>query len=415
MLVLAGGDLVLPDRILTGASLIIDGGRITVIEPTFRDDVGGATVVDVRECYVVPGFVDVHVHGVEGHDTLDPGEPVAAIASRLPRYGVTAFCPTTVACAPRELRGVLGQVARARAVRPPRSARVLPAHLESNFINPAYAGAQPAECLRVPASVPDSTPDASGGVGQTAGVRDGEFSGRDILDVVAAARPDVGIVTLAPELPGGLELVRDLVSAGHRVSLGHSGATLDEAMAAIDAGARHATHLFNRMAPITHRAPGVAGAVLAREEVSAELICDGYHVHPAMSRVAIAAKRCDRLIAITDGTAGSGLARGATARLGGRRIRVTDSAAVLDDGTLAGSTLTMDRAFKTIVTVFGLSVVEAATLCSTTPARELGLTGYGVLARDYVADIAVLDRAFGVVRTFIDGEQVYAAPAITVL
>jgi N-acetylglucosamine-6-phosphate deacetylase len=127
-----------------------------------------------------------------------------------------------------------------------------------------------------------------------------------------------------------------------------------------------------------------------------------------MSRVAIAAKRCDRLIAITDGTAGSGLLRGATARLGGRRIRVTDSAAVLDDGTLAGSTLTMDRAFKTIVTVFGLSVVEAATLCSTTPARELGLTGYGVLARDYVADIVVMNRAFEVVRTFIGGEQVYA-------
>jgi N-acetylglucosamine-6-phosphate deacetylase len=409
MLVLAGGDLVLPDCILTGASLIIDGGRITVIEPTFRDDIGGATVVDVRECYVVPGFVDVHVHGVEGHDTLDPGEPVAAIASRLPRYGVTAFCPTTVACAPRELRGVLGQVSRARAMRSPRSARVLPAHLESNFINPAYAGAQPAECLRVPAPVPDGTSDASSAVGHTAGVRDGEFSGRDILDVVAAARPDVGIVTLAPELPGGLELVRDLVSAGHRVSLGHSGASLDEALAAIDSGARHATHLFNRMAPITHRAPGIAGAVLAREEVAAELICDGYHVHPAMSRIAIAAKGPERMMAITDGTGGSGFPPGSTARLGGRRIRVTDTAAVLDDGTLAGSTLTMDRAFRTIVTTFGLSLVDAAMLCSTTPARELGLTGFGVLARDCVADVTVLDRGFGVVRTFIDGEEVYAA------
>ncbi len=413
MLVLAGGDLVLPDRILTGASLIIDGGRIALIEPTFRADVGGAMVVDVRECYVVPGFIDVHVHGVEGHDTLDPGEPLTAIASRLPRYGVTAFCPTTVACAPRELKGVLGQVARARATRPPRSARVLPAHLESNFINPAYAGAQPAECLRVPAPVPDGASDVSNAVGHPAGVRDGDFSARDILDVVAAARPDVGIVTLAPELPGGLELVRDLVSAGHRVSLGHSGASVDEAMAAIDAGARHATHLFNRMAPMTHRAPGVAGAVLAREEVSAELICDGYHVHPAMSRVAIAAKRCDRVIAITDGTAGSGLARGATARLGGRRIRVTDSAAVLDDGTLAGSTLTMDRAFKTIVRTFGLSPVDAAILCSTTPARELGLTGFGVLARDCVADIAVLHRGFGVVRTFVAGEEVFAAEGVT--
>jgi N-acetylglucosamine-6-phosphate deacetylase len=399
--VLAGGDLVLPDRVLAGASLIIDNGRIAAIEPTSRAVPSAATIIDVRECYIVPGFIDVHVHGVQGHDTLDEGEPVAEIASRLPRYGVTAFCPTTVACGPRELRAVLAQVAKTRAARPQRSARVLPAHLESNFINPAFAGAQPSECLRIPASL-----SKEGSTSTSA--RDGEFSARDILDVVTAGRPDVGIVTIAPELPGGVELVSWLASAGHRVSLGHSGASLDEAMAAIDAGARHATHLFNRMAPITHRAPGVAGAVLAREEVTAELICDGYHVHPAMSRVAIAAKRCDRILAITDGTAGAGLPPGSTSRLGRRRIRVTDVAAVLDDGTLAGSTLTMDRAFKTIVTSFGLSLVDAATLCSTTPARALGLTGFGVLARDCVADIAVLDRALAVVRTFIAGEEVYA-------
>ena len=401
MLVLAGGDLVLPDRILTGASLVIEKSRIAAIEPRPDVDLSGATIVDVRECYVVPGFIDVHVHGIQGRDTLDQGEPLVEIASGLPQYGVTAFCPTTVACGPRELRALLAQVSKARAARPSRSARVLPAHLESNFINPSYAGAQPLGCLRLPPDLrgagPHGPPDC-----------EGDFSGRDDIENVAAARPDVGIVTLAPELPGGLELVRDLVSAGHRVSLGHSGASLDEASAAIDSGARHAAHLFNRMAPITHRAPGIAGAVLAREEVAAELICDGYHVHPAMSRIAIAAKRPERMMAITDGTSGSGLPPGSTARLGGRRIRVTDSAAVLDDGTLAGSTLTMDRAFRNIVAAFGLSLVDAAMLCSTTPARELGLTRFGVLARDCVADIAVLDRGFGVVRTFIDGEEVYS-------
>jgi N-acetylglucosamine-6-phosphate deacetylase len=413
MLVLAGGDLVLPDRILASASLVIDKGRIAAVEATSRADVAGATIVDVRECYVVPGFIDVHMHGVHGYDTLDPGEPVAKIASRLPQYGVTAFCPTTVACGPRELRAVLAQVSKARAARPPGSARVLPAHLESNFINPAYAGAQPVDCLRAPAANGMGPPIAGPGDASLRTTREGSFSARDVLDVVAAARPDVGIVTLAPELPGGLELVRELLSAGHRVSLGHSGATLDEAMAAIDAGARHAAHLFNRMAPITHRSPGVAGAILAREEVAAELICDAYHVHPAMGRIAIAAKGCERIMAITDGTGGSGLLPGSTARLGGRSIRVTDAAAVLDDGTLAGSTLTMDRAFRTIVTGFGLSPVDAALLCSTTPARELGLTGFGVVARDCVADIAVLDRGFSVVRTYIDGEQVYGQRAGT--
>jgi N-acetylglucosamine-6-phosphate deacetylase len=267
---------------------------------------------------------------------------------------------------------------------------VLPAHLESNFISPEYRGAQPASCLRVPG----------------ASTSEGDFSARDILDVIAAARPDVGIVTLAPELPGGLDLVASLAAAGHRVSLGHSGADFDTAVAAIDAGARHATHLFNRMTPLTHRAPGLAGAVLSREEVAVELICDGYHVHPAMCRLAIAAKGAQSVMAITDGTAASGVAVGSFARLGGRRIEARAEAAFLDEGTLAGSTLTMDRAFRTIVTRFGSSVVEAATMCSTTPARELGLTGFGVIAVGAMADLVVLDRGFRVVRTFIGGEQV---------
>ena len=398
MIVLAGGDLVLPGRILPNASLLIDGARIAAVEPDAHVDAAGATIVETSECYVVPGFVDVHVHGVDGHDTLDEGDSVAQIASRLPRYGVTAFCPTTVACAPPALTIVLAQVAKARAMRPANSARVLPAHLESNFINPDYRGAQPVECLRLPSDSIDR--------------RDGGFSARDILDVIAGAGPDVGIVTLAPELPGGVELVRALVAAGTRVSLGHSGAGLDEAMAAIDAGARHATHLFNRMAPMTHRAPGVAGAVLARDEVAAELICDGYHVHPAMSRIAIASKGVGRLMAITDGTAGSGLAVGSSTRLGGRRIRVTEHAAVLDDGTLAGSTLTMGRAFRAIATTFGFSVADAAMLCATTPARELGMTGVGALVEGGTADIVVLDRRFHVVRTFIDGREVYRSGAV---
>ncbi len=160
---------------------------------------------------------------------------------------------------------------------------------------------------------------------------------------------------------------------------------------------------------MTHRAPGLAGAVLARDDVTAELICDAYHVHPAMSRIAIASKGAERIMAITDGTGGSGLAVGSTTRLGGRRIRVTESAAVMDDGTLAGSTLTMDRAFRTIVTVFGFPATVASMLCSTTPARALGLTGFGELAEGALADVVVLDRNFRVLRTFIDGQKVYAA------
>ena len=149
MIVLAGGDLVLPDGILTRASLVIDDARIAAVAPRGRVDPAGATIIELVDHYVVPGFIDVHVHGIEGYDTLDEGDPVAEIASRLPRYGVTAFCPTTVACTPQVLRTVLAQVARARVAPSSHSARVLPAHLESNFINPSYRGAQPTECLRL--------------------------------------------------------------------------------------------------------------------------------------------------------------------------------------------------------------------------------------------------------------------------
>jgi N-acetylglucosamine-6-phosphate deacetylase len=399
MIVLAGADLVLPDRILTSASIVIEEDRITSVEPRDRVDTAGATTVDLRDHYIVPGFVDVHVHGALGHDTLDSVDAVASIAASLPRYGVTAFCPTTVACAPADLAMVLRAVRAARVTPVARSARVLPAHLESNFINPEYRGAQPLNCIRRPAGPGPAPADRARA--------EGDFTAREILDVITTHRADVGIVTLAPEMPGGLDLVTALVAAGHRVSLGHTGATFEQANDGIDAGIRHATHLFNRMSPLAHRAPGATGAALAREEVVAELICDGVHVHPAVCRVAIATKGVAGIMAITDATAGAGLPAGSEARLGGQRITVRDGAAFLDEGTIAGSTLTMERAFRTIATQFGASIVDAAQLCSTTPARELGLTGFGVIAAGAIADLAVLDRGFRVARTFVGGQEVW--------
>src|SRR3954447_23452132 len=148
MIVLSGASLVLPDRVLSPGTLVIEDGRIAEIRADAPS--GGHAAFAFHGHYIVPGFIDVHVHGVDGVDALDPGDAVAAIAARLPRYGVTAFCPTTVACGPSALRRVLDQVRRAREAPAPRSARVLPAHLESNFINPEFKGAQPAACLRGP-------------------------------------------------------------------------------------------------------------------------------------------------------------------------------------------------------------------------------------------------------------------------
>ena len=216
-----------------------------------------------------------------------------------------------------------------------------------------------------------AAPDAGGG-GRA------DFTGRRHPRRDRAARPDVGIVTLAPELDGG-SISCAGCRAGHHVSLGHSGATYEEALAAIAAGARQATHLFNRMPPLDHRAPGLAGAVLQTDEVAAEIICDGVHVHPAMMRVALAAKRPSGIMAITDGTAGSGLPRGSRTTLGGRPITVARRR-LSRRRHARGQRADDGRRVPAAGDVVGLSLVDAATVCATTPARELGLVGHGVLA-----------------------------------
>jgi N-acetylglucosamine-6-phosphate deacetylase len=397
MIVLSGADIVQPAGIESG-TLVLEGERIVEVRPGAMGAMGAVGAVDLRDHIVLPGFIDVHVHGVEGVDTLDGGEAVAAIAARLPKFGVTAFCPTTVACAPDALRVVLRQVASARnRTDAPASARVLAAHLESNFINPEYRGAQPAGCLRLPPSQSRSR------------TRDDVFDGHDLLAEIESAGDSVGIVTLAPELDGALDLIRRLVSNGRRVSLGHSGATLAQARDAIDAGARQATHLFNRMPPLGHREPGLAGAVLTSTAVAAEIICDGVHVHRDMVRLAIDAKGAPRVMAITDGVAAAGLPDGSSASLGGRAIQVRNSAAYLDDGTLAGSVATMESVFRFLVRDVGVPLQDAAQLCATTQASELGLRDTGSIVKGAIADLVVIDRTFTVKQTYIGGHLAYSA------
>ena len=375
---LCGADVVLPDRVASNLTVVIEDGRIADLVAGPREVGPGETRHDLRGHFVVPGFIDVHVHGVLGVDVMDDGAAVRTVARHLPQFGVTAFCPTSVACSPEALASFLAAVGEARMDREPDAARVLPAHLETGFINPDYRGAQPLDWIHPWDEI------------KTSGV------------FISSQAPDIGIFTMAPEIPGGFDLLRAARKAGIRVSLGHSGATYDQAIEAIELGASHATHLYNRMSPMTHRDPGLVGAILEREEVAAEIIGDGFHVHPAAARVAIAAKGRSRVMAITDGTAGSGLPRGACATLGGRRITVGDTA-TLDDGTFAGSVATMDKVFSVLVTRAGQSLVDAATLCATTPARELGLTTQGAIAPGYLADLVVLSSSLQVTQTWIAG------------
>jgi N-acetylglucosamine-6-phosphate deacetylase len=391
MIALSGADIVLPDRIVRSGSIVIVKGRIAAIESRPIAAAAGLTVIPTANQTIVPGFVDVHVHGIEGVDVLDGPDAVDDVARRLPKYGVTAFCPTSVACAPARLTTLLDAVTRARSTTAPVSSRVLPAHLESNFINPEWNGAQPMHCLRTY---------------KPQGRRpEGDFAGHEILQAIVSHRDSVGIVTLAPELSGGLDLVRDLVIAGHRVSLGHTGATYDEARDAIAAGAHHATHLFNRMSPIAARSPGVVGAVLESDAVAAEIICDGHHVHPSLIAMAIRVKSVSRMMAITDATAAAGLPAGTRTRLGDQTIIAGEKTAVLENGTIAGSILTMDAAFRMLVNRIGLSLPDAARMCATTPAEAITATGIGSIAAGKWADLVVLGPDLRVNQVFIAGER----------
>lgn len=386
---LRGARLVTPEGVRDGQAVTLAGGRIAGIAAD-----RGASSDDVA-CdggWLVPGFVDVHVHGVGGIDVLAGGDAVARVAAALPRYGVTAFLPTSVACPPDTLATFLAAVAATAARADATSARVLGAHLESNFIAPDYKGAQPARCLRRPPAAGEPL------------VLDGEFTGAAILAAIDRHAAAVRIVTLAPELPHALGLIARLTAAGHRVSLGHSGATYEEGLAGVAAGARHATHLFNRMPPLTHRAPGLAGAVLAADEVTCEVIVDGVHVHPGAIALAIRAKGPGGIAAITDGTAASGLPVGATTVLGEHVLHVRADRAELADGTLAGSVATMDGVFRRLVRDVGLDLVAAVHLTSTTPAAAAGRPELGRLTVDAPADLVWLDDELRVRRTWVAGQ-----------
>jgi N-acetylglucosamine-6-phosphate deacetylase len=386
MIVLAGADVVLAEGIRSPATLIIEGDRITDVVPGSKSAGTAAQHYDLSGYVIVPGFIDVHVHGVDGTDVLDAPDALTKIAAGLPKYGVTAFCPTTVACSAAVLERTLESVRHLRAQPSARGAQVIGAHLESNFVNPEYKGAQPGEYLYRPSSE----------------------EAEPILREILRSRQSVSVVTLAPELDGALDMIPSLAEAGIRVSLGHSGASFEIAAAAVDAGARHATHLFNRMPPLHHRDPGLAGAVLTRDEVAAEIICDGMHVRSPMIQIAIAAKGPDRIMAITDGTAASGLGEGGVASLGGRRICVRHGAAYLDDGTMAGSVATMDLVFRFLVQHVGLSLSAASRLCSTTPAAALALHDRGAIVTGGVADLVVLDRELAVKQTYVAGRLAYS-------
>jgi len=355
------GRILLPEgRFVRGALSFADGAIASLVEG------------DAPERFVIPGFVDVHVHGGGGHDTMDGEEGVRGLARFHALHGTTALCPTTVTSDEEPLARALRGVASARAAPRPGEARVLGAHLEGPFISEKRLGAQPPRARR---------PDL------------------DLLERLVAAGP-IALATLAPELPGADALVERLVRLGIRASLGHSECDLASAERAYSLGASGATHLFNAMSGLDHRKPGLAVAALAAESAFLELILDGSHVHEALFALALRAAR-GKLVLVTDAIRAAGLGDGET-ELGGQRVVVRSGRATLADGTLAGSVLTLDRALANAVAA-GVSLEDASALLSRNPADYLGRKDLGRLERGARADVLVLREDLTIERVLLGG------------
>ncbi|MBN0045049.1 N-acetylglucosamine-6-phosphate deacetylase [Streptomyces actuosus] len=361
-LILSGANVVLPSGTVTAGRVVVDGTRIAATAP---DD---ARVLDVRGHWLVPGFVDLHNHGGGGASfTSGTVEEVLAGIETHRRHGTTTLVASTVTGDMDFLThraGLLSELAE--------QGDIAGIHFEGPFISPCRKGAHSEELLR--------DPDPA-----------------EVRKLIDAARGHARMVTLATELPGGTDSVRLLAEHGVIAAIGHTDATYEQTVEAIEAGATVATHLFNAMPALGHRAPGPIAALLQDERVTVELINDGVHLHPAALELAFRHKGARRVAFITDAMDAAGFGDGRY-MLGPLEVEVAGGVArLVEGGSIAGSTLTLDRAFKRAVTVDRLPVEDAVAALSANPARLLGLSDrVGSLEPGRDADLVLLDGAFDV-------------------
>ncbi|HEX2777770.1 MAG TPA: N-acetylglucosamine-6-phosphate deacetylase [Candidatus Acidoferrales bacterium] len=360
-----------PQEELLDTVIIVEGGRITAIG--HRDEVKipeGATDYVASGMTVVPGFVDLHIHGAGGHDVME-ATPAAldCITSTVARHGTTSILATTVTAPVDEtcksLEGIAQYIrSHEQQENTGLAAEILGIHLEGPFISKARRGVHPPDSIARPSV--------------------------EILDKFRVASDGlIRILTVAPEIPGALELITAAVNNGIVAAIGHTDADYEQTRAAIQAGARHAVHFYNAMRPFSHRDPGVIGAILTEPDVTAEIIADGIHVAGPAIQVLLGTKGFDTVLLASDATAATGM-RDGNFRLGNIEVTVKDGVCRNSEGKLAGSTLTLDRALRYIVAL-GVPLIDALRMATILPARRLGLAGKkGIIAIGADADLVVL-------------------------
>ena len=376
-----------PIQEIPDALLIVEDGQISEVGSRSEKEVPSHTaLVDYGDAVLAPGFVDIHIHGGAGLDVM------RAVPSELPRlgtflttHGVTGYFPTTVAAPLDATCAALGHLAdaieAAQAVPAsdgdPVQARPLGIHLEGPFLSHKRRGVHPPECLVEPT-----------------------------LEVFErlwqAARGHVRMLTIAPEIPGAMEVIAEAARRNVCVSIGHSDAQLPIAQEAVKAGARHATHTFNAMRPLDHRDPGIIGEVLSDDRISADIIADGIHLAPAVVKLFLQAKGRERAVLITDAISATGMPDGRY-QLGPIEVDVKDGKCT-SNGSLAGSVLTMDRAVRNVTQFSNWSLRDAVRAATLNPSLAAGLSNrHGVLVRGADADFTVLSATGDVLRTIVRG------------
>ena len=365
------GTILTPRGFVAGRLDIDAGGRVLRIE---GQPVAAEAVRESRDPLVLPGFVDLHVHGGAGHDVMDGGDAALHVARCHAQHGTTSMLATTMTAPLEDLERAFAGVREICARSVPGAARVLGVHLEGPYINPGKLGAQPDFARPV---------------------------SRHELDKLHAMAP-IRLITLAPEVQGNMQAVAELVGTGFRVQLGHSLASYEQGVQAMQLGAAGFTHLFNAMSGLHHREPGMAGAALAHAEY-AEIIPDLLHVHPGAIRVALRSIPC--LYCVTDSTSAAGMPDG-DYRLGRQTVTKCMGGVRLADGTLAGSTLTMDQALRNLVEQLGLPLDDASRRVSTYAADHAGLSGRGRLEVGAWADAVLLDRDLKLLDVYVEGDSI---------
>ncbi|MBU5347151.1 N-acetylglucosamine-6-phosphate deacetylase [Paenibacillus lautus] len=368
----------LPHQILPSATVWISNGKLKRIEPTQELDQieSDAELIDGNGMWLIPGMIDVHIHGANGYDMMDGTEDsIQEVSRACAATGCTSFLATSVSSTIEDLMNMIRSVKS--VIGREQGARIAGIHLEGPYLNPKRKGMQNEKYLRHP-------------------------NLEEMKYIFQEAGSLIKMVTIAPELPGGLELISFLKEQGVVIAVAHSDATYEEAKLAFAAGASHVTHCFNGMRPIHHRDPGLIVAAFEEPHVSLQAIVDQVHLHPAIVRLMHRLKGPEGMVLITDALQAMGLGDG-NYIFGGHHVTVSEGIARLADGTLASSTVTMNEALR-LTEANGISMEDAVHMASTTPARILGLSHKGKIEVGYDADLVLMDERYQVQWTMIEGK-----------